>query len=653
MKIQGGAFDTLALGSLTYDVTHHELKDASGKRVHLRAQAAQVLAVLVAHAPRIVARETLIEQVWGNIAVTDDSLTQCIAEIRRVFGKDQRALIKTVPKRGFFLDVEGRSHPRLQAVEPAFVLALRDLEPARLRHLEQSALAPGGNVRLLGHEAGIVLLGSADARALLQIAEGGTCACAALALSASEVDVAKCLTRFATPGQILATIDAWTGTELGQHRDIEDVGELSLLNNTATKRVLRILPRPPASLRSFAASPEDPRPTLTILPPLSVIEDRQSAVLSAVIADELTASLAAASDITLTSRLSAAAFCGPDVQLKSIGKATGAKFVLSGSFRHFGDDARISLEFSDVRSQQVLWYETLTCAVPDLLRGQSPLDEVASKVRRAIVTQEVRKIHSQPLETLENFGLLFGAIGLMHRLSIDDFLKARRLLEALDQRISHQPIVLAWLARWYILRVYQGWSDDALRDAQLALDCTKRALDLEPENTQALASEGHVLTNLHKRFDLAEDRFENALSLNPNDAVSHLFRGTFFAFQGKGEEAERDASRALQLSPFDPHRFYFLAHAAGASLAANNTEHALELARQSLRLNSTHASTQRIKTVAHVRLGQMDKAREAATKLLALQPDLRASSWLKASPSGDFEIGKAFAREMVIAGIPE
>ena len=240
----------------------------------------------------------------------------------------------------------------------------------------------------------------------------------------------------------------------------------------------------------------------------------------------------------------------------------------------------------------------------------------------------------------------------MHRLSQTEFHRSRALLDALIQQMPNQPIVLAWLSRWFILRVHQGWSDDPELDAKHALDCTKRALDIEPENTLALSSEGHVLTNLYHRFDLAEDRFETALSINPNDAISHLLRGTFHAFQGEGEAAERDATQALHLSPFDPHRFFFLAHAAGASLANDQNGRAVELAKQSLRSNRVHASTLRIKTVAHVRLGELGLARETAAQLMSIQPNLRVNTWLASSPSRDFEIGKRIANDMKLAGVP-
>jgi len=42
---------------------------------------------------------------WPGVTVTEDSLTQCISEIRRLLGETGRDLIRTVPRRGYIFDV--------------------------------------------------------------------------------------------------------------------------------------------------------------------------------------------------------------------------------------------------------------------------------------------------------------------------------------------------------------------------------------------------------------------------------------------------------------------------------------------------------------------------------------------------------------------
>ena len=69
--------------------------------VALRPKAFEVLAHLVQHHGRLVSKNALIESVWHDAAVTDNSLSQSLLEIRRALGDDSQELIRTVKRRGY------------------------------------------------------------------------------------------------------------------------------------------------------------------------------------------------------------------------------------------------------------------------------------------------------------------------------------------------------------------------------------------------------------------------------------------------------------------------------------------------------------------------------------------------------------------------
>jgi tetratricopeptide (TPR) repeat protein/DNA-binding winged helix-turn-helix (wHTH) protein len=75
----------------------------AGKEVHLRQKTFQVLNYLVEHRDRLVTKEELISAIWPDTAVTDNTLDQSLAEIRRALGDDSRSprFIKTVPRAGY------------------------------------------------------------------------------------------------------------------------------------------------------------------------------------------------------------------------------------------------------------------------------------------------------------------------------------------------------------------------------------------------------------------------------------------------------------------------------------------------------------------------------------------------------------------------
>jgi len=77
---------------------------ADGKDIELRPKTFEILCHLAENAGRLVPTQELREVVWPRVAVSDDSLIQCVRELRKKLGDRQHRLIKMVPRRGYILD---------------------------------------------------------------------------------------------------------------------------------------------------------------------------------------------------------------------------------------------------------------------------------------------------------------------------------------------------------------------------------------------------------------------------------------------------------------------------------------------------------------------------------------------------------------------
>jgi DNA-binding winged helix-turn-helix (wHTH) protein/tetratricopeptide (TPR) repeat protein len=75
------------------------------REVRVEPRVMDVLVCLAEHAGEVVSRETLNQQVWSNVVVTDQAVTNCISELRHHLGDDRSAhrVIETIPKRGYRL----------------------------------------------------------------------------------------------------------------------------------------------------------------------------------------------------------------------------------------------------------------------------------------------------------------------------------------------------------------------------------------------------------------------------------------------------------------------------------------------------------------------------------------------------------------------
>jgi adenylate cyclase len=93
----------LPLGEFVLDLVAGELFTADGQIAGLRKQALDVLLVLGRHADQVVGKDELMRLVWPNVVVGEGSLTQAIADIRRVLGDSEHRVIRNVARRGYML----------------------------------------------------------------------------------------------------------------------------------------------------------------------------------------------------------------------------------------------------------------------------------------------------------------------------------------------------------------------------------------------------------------------------------------------------------------------------------------------------------------------------------------------------------------------
>jgi adenylate cyclase len=69
--------------------------------VPLRPKSYDVLLHLVRNAGRVVSKDELLRDVWAGVIVTDNSLAQCIREIREALGDERATMVETASRRGY------------------------------------------------------------------------------------------------------------------------------------------------------------------------------------------------------------------------------------------------------------------------------------------------------------------------------------------------------------------------------------------------------------------------------------------------------------------------------------------------------------------------------------------------------------------------
>ncbi|MES2939388.1 MAG: winged helix-turn-helix domain-containing protein [Pseudomonadota bacterium] len=661
-----------------------------GEPVRLGGRAFDILLVLVERRDRVVDVDELLDTVWPGLAVEENNLSVQISALRKLLGP---VAITTVRGRGYRFTARTREFPPEAA-------ASADARQAALWHQRGAVVAirPAGTGGPLfddgfGAEAlagsGGRVISRADgglsiafdhaedaARAALKIqrqaarhdegshAPARSLPCIGLVAAggakAHDDDpreaesLARALAALAHEGEIVTTTDLVGEFVAGVDGDIEDLDDVVLACGPV--RAYRI--RPSARPASYAVvgglGQVDLKPSIMVLPFESVLPADPKDMLGEALADDVITVLSQSVDFSVISGLSSRRLRRCGLPPADLGACLAASFLLTGSYKPTSAGISLTVHLQDARRGTVLRSICVDAGMREAFGTVDSLGtRIAQEVGQALFQHAVQESRSRPLPELESYALLMGAISLMHRAALREFDRARAMLEHLMQRHACGGVAAAWLAKWHVLRVVQGWSPEPSADARLALDYVAQSLEEDSRDALALSIGGLVHAYLRKDLNMAGQLYEQAIEANPSEPLAWLFSATRHAYLGMGSEAEQAGERALRLSPIDPLKYFFDSLVATAALANSSWERSVALSQRSLKANRTHASTWRTLAIALVMMNRVDEAREAVQRLLAIEPGLTVGGFKERFPGRDGPLAGPFAEALKTAGVPD
>ena len=231
------------------------------------------------------------------------------------------------------------------------------------------------------------------------------------------------------------------------------------------------------------------RPSVAVIPFDLRSDDARFSFVGEGLADETIAALSRVPDFFVTSRLSSMAFRRAPLGARAIGETLGVQYVLSGSVQTAHPRALLVAELTDTRDGRIVWSQHFEGQLADVFAMQG---ELARKVTQSLAPVvraiELRRARITNFEELDAYGITLRGVELMHRLSREAFDAARAAFETAIARNPVSAAPHAWLAKWHVMRVALGMSDDSAHDFALATAAGERALACDPDDALALES---------------------------------------------------------------------------------------------------------------------------------------------------------------------
>ena len=468
------------------------------------------------------------------------------------------------------------------------------------------------------------------------------------------VNVAARLQAYAEPGGVVVSgaIAEQIGSGLGV--GATDLGELHLQNLTRPVRVFALRAQAaPTRLVGDAPAGSEARPSIAVLPFRKYQAEPEEGYFADGIVDDIIHALGSLKELFVISRGSTLAYGGSTIDVRSIGRELGVRYVLYGSAWRSDGRLRIGTELSDAEAGIVIRSDRYDGSLSDLFELQERisiqvLKTIAPHVRERELMRAMRK---QP-QNMTAYDLVLQALDLLYRMDHESFSRARGLLQ---QAISHDPNyapAYSYTAYWYIFRVGEIGSSDPEADAAAAALHAAAAIERDPNDPLALAIYGHVQSFLLKQYDRAVSFLDRAIEAGPNSAMAWTNSSATYGYIGDGATAVQRGEQGVRLSPLDARIFWHEGLLAQAHYVNGNYEEALAWVRTAVGRNESIRFTLRTLIATLVALGKVEEATHVARQLLQLQPDFRLGLYAQRCPFQGAILTKWISR-LRSAGLPD
>ena len=353
--------------------------------------------------------------------------------------------------------------------------------------------------------------------------------------------------------------------------------------------------------------------SLAVLPFQPLISNARDEALESAMAIALISKLSNIRQLSVRPTQSMLKYRGPGQDPLVAGRELGVDALLTGSVRRAGDRLRLSVELIGAGDGTVLWAATFDEQWEDIFAVENAIaDKVAQALTLRLIGADRERLARRDTRNVaayreymmgRHFWNLRTAAGLKRGLA--HFEQAI----ALDEKYA---LAYAGVADSYVgfatYRV-QSPKEAYVKARQAAI----KALQLNPELSEAHSALAMVSLYLDWDWRAAEAEFRRAISLNPEDVSAHQRYGLALAWFERFEEALSEMARASEL---DPVSAVITSNTGQILYFARRYDQAIQELTKTLASDPSFYQTHNILGITYVVTGRFDEAIAAFRKVI-------------------------------------
>jgi len=467
------------------------------------------------------------------------------------------------------------------------------------------------------------------------------------------INIAVRLEGNADPGGILISEKVYSEVEGKLDVDFEDRGERQLKNISKPVRAFAVRAGAHSALvDSLSAVPPLPdKPSIAVLPFENMSGDPEQEYFADGMVEEIITALSRFKWLFVIARNSSFTFKGKAVDVKEVGRRLGVRYVLEGSVRKASSKVRITGQLIDAATGTHLWADRFERDLTDVFALQDEVTvAVVSAIEPKLLQTEIAMAARRRPENLTAYDFYLRAMQQYYQTTRDGLAEAIRLAHRALELDPGFGVVAALAGSCHGLNVLMGYAADPQFDRKEAVRLLRLALSLDDSDPDILAWASLTSAFMVGDCEGAIEMADRAVTLNPNSYWAWNARGWAYRNAGLPEQAVGSFERAVRMSPIDPLLHRAFVGVAQALIELHRFDEAIVAGKKAQRQNSSFSSAYRCLASAFAHLGRDAEARDAAARLLEVDPGFTISAWIA---RGGQSNAKLVIEGLRKAGLPE
>jgi adenylate cyclase len=382
----------------------------------------------------------------------------------------------------------------------------------------------------------------------------------------------------------------------------------------------------PASVEKMAFPLPD-KPSIAVLPFDNMSDDPKQEYFSDGITEEIITALSKTPKLLVIARNSTFSYKGKAVKIKQVAEELGVRYVLEGSVRKTEGKVRITAQLIDAKTGHHLWAERYERDLKDIFDIQ---DEITKKIITSLMVQltegEFARILDRQTNNIQAFIKILEGSGYFREEKYSEGMKCFEEAISLDPQ---SPSAHGWLSWAHLMNVWYGPSATRQQSLKKAFELAEKCKALDHTHPGCYGALSHAYL-MKRDYEKAISEGKKAVELDPNTSRWAVNYGWALRSVGRYEDALHEYERALRLNPLDKERP--LEHICTTYNMMRRHEEAIETCKKVIELSPRSLPSYFNLAVAYSELDQMEKAREAADKVLKIYPNFSMDSFEKTLP---------------------